>query len=65
MAGLLEIVFENVKQNVVLPLLETVIANAASVVSAECSEVFSVWNNGELRMGAEHVQKHSENVVCP
>ncbi|WP_460410534.1 MULTISPECIES: hypothetical protein [unclassified Pseudomonas] len=52
MAGLLEIVFENVKQNVVLPLLETVIANAASVVSAECSEVFSVWNNGKLELDA-------------
>ncbi|WP_242206189.1 MULTISPECIES: hypothetical protein [unclassified Pseudomonas] len=52
MAGLLEIVFENVKQNVVLSLLETVITNAASVVSAECSEVFSVWNNGKLELDA-------------
>lgn len=52
MVGLLEIVFENVKQVVVLPLLETVITNAASVVSAECSEVFPVWNNGGLELDA-------------
>lgn len=50
MAGLLEIVFENVKQNAVLPLLETVITNAASVISAECSEVFSIWNDGKLEL---------------
>ncbi|MFJ2386726.1 hypothetical protein [Pseudomonas koreensis] len=52
MAGLLEIVFENVKQNVVLPLLESVINNSDSVDSAQCSEIFPVWNNGELEFDA-------------
>ncbi|WP_242206202.1 MULTISPECIES: hypothetical protein [unclassified Pseudomonas] len=32
--------------------METVITNAASVIGAECSEVFSVWNDGKLELDA-------------
>ncbi|MEO6680177.1 MAG: hypothetical protein ABIO21_22780 [Pseudomonas sp.] len=48
MAGLLEIVFEDVRQDVVLPLLQTVVANADTIVSAECSEDFFVWKDGRI-----------------
>ncbi|MGF6458213.1 hypothetical protein [Pseudomonas frederiksbergensis] len=52
MAGLLEIVFEDVTQEVVLPFLERVVSDAESVVSAECSEDFLVWKNGQMQLDA-------------
>ncbi|CAH0182122.1 hypothetical protein ABH908_004893 [Pseudomonas frederiksbergensis] len=52
MAGLLEIVFEDVTQEVMLPFLERVVSDAESVVSAECSEDFWVWKNGQIQLDA-------------
>lgn len=52
MASLLEIVFEDIKQEVVLPFLEKVISDAESIVSAECSEDFLVWSNGKTQLDA-------------
>lgn len=49
MAGLLEIVFEDVRQDMVLPLLQIVVASAATVISAECSEDFLVWSDGHIK----------------
>lgn len=52
MAGLLEIVFEDVGKDLVLPLLETIISNSESIVGAGCSEGFPVWSNGNIQLDA-------------
>ncbi|WP_223481447.1 MULTISPECIES: hypothetical protein [unclassified Pseudomonas] len=50
MAGLLEIVFEDVGKDLVLPLLETIISDSEAIVGAECSEGFPVWSNGNIQL---------------
>jgi hypothetical protein len=42
MAGLLEIVFEDVGKDLILPLLEAIISDSESIVGAGCSEGFPV-----------------------